>query len=192
MTMRYLLSLIFLLSSTALMAEEPSYIGIKQCKLCHQPHYDSWYGTRMSKAFELLQPGVRSEQKKTAGLDPQKDYTADPKCLPCHTTGYGKEGGFVSLEKTPEMINVQCEMCHGPGSIYAEMMIKKRGTYTLEDYITKGGMTLPSEKSNICTEACHNPNSPFVASGFKFNFKNRRDIGTHRHDIKYIDNPLNF
>jgi hypothetical protein len=186
------LLLILLLSSTAVTAEEPSYIGIKQCKLCHQPHYDSWDTTRMSKAFMLLQSGVRSEQKKAAGLDPEKDYTADPNCLTCHTTGYGKEGGFVSLELTPGMANVQCEMCHGPGSIYAEMMLKKRGTYTREDYLTKGGMTMPSEEGNVCTEACHNPRSPFIASGFKFNFENRKDIGTHRHDIEFIDNPLNF
>lgn len=190
--MRLLPLIILLLSSMTLMAEEPSYIGIKQCKLCHQPHYDSWDTTRMSKAFELLQPSVRSKQKKAAGLDPKKDYSADPNCLPCHTTGYGKEGGFVSLEQTPEMANVQCEMCHGPGSIYAEMMLKKRGTYTREDYITKGGMTLPSKENNLCTEACHNPGSPFISSGFKFNFENRKEIGTHRHDIQFIDNPLNF
>ena len=190
--MRPLLLLLFLFSLNTMAAEEPGYIGIKQCKLCHQPHYDSWYTTRMSRAFDLLKPNVRADQKRAAGLNPQQDYTADPACLTCHTTGYGKEGGFISLEKTPEMINVQCEMCHGPGSIYAEMMLKKRGTYTREDYLTRGGMTMPSKENSVCTDICHNKSSPFIGSDFKFNFENRRDIGTHRHDIEYIDNPLNY
>ena len=146
----------------------------------------------MSNAFELLKPGVRADKKKQAGLDPAKDYTADPVCLRCHTTGFGRPGGFISLEKTPDMINVQCEMCHGPGSIYAEMMLKKRGTYTRQDYITKGGMTMPSDKTNVCTESCHNKASPFIGSGFEFNFEDRKAIGTHRHDIEYIDNPFDF
>ncbi|MCF6282869.1 MAG: cytochrome c family protein [Candidatus Polarisedimenticolaceae bacterium] len=186
------LLLVLLLSPILVAAEAPFYIGIKQCKLCHQPHYDSWRTTHMSKAFDLLKANVRADKKRAAGLNPLKDYTADPACLACHTTGYGKEGGFVSLEKTPDMVNVQCEMCHGPGSIYVEMMLKKRGTYTREDYLTKGGMTMPSKESNICTTACHNQASPFINAGFEFNFENRKDIGTHRHDIEYIDNPLNF
>lgn len=146
----------------------------------------------MSKAFELLKPGVRPEKKTKVGLNPQKDYTKEPKCLKCHVTGYGKPGGFISLEQTPGMANVQCEMCHGPGSIYAEMMLKKRGTYTRQDYIEQGGMTMPTPETNVCTAKCHNTGSPFIASGFVFDFENRKAIGTHRHDLKYIDMPFDW
>lgn len=170
--------------------ETPEFIGITQCKLCHMPHFESWSTTKMSKAYDLLKPGVRRDKKKAAGLKPNKDYTRDPGCLVCHTTGYGQKGGFISIEETPDMINVQCEMCHGPGSIYVEMMLKKRGTYTKEDYLTKGKLTMPSKKNNICTEKCHNRASPFVKDGYVFNFARRRESGTHRHDIKYISNPL--
>jgi len=39
------------------------------------------------KAFAVLNPGVKAEEKKKAGLDPQKDYTTDLSCVQCHTTG---------------------------------------------------------------------------------------------------------
>lgn len=145
----------------------------------------------MSKSFELLKPGVRKEAKIKAGLDPEHDYSKEASCLPCHVTGYGKPGGFVSIEETPELAGVQCEMCHGPGSIYARMMLKKKGTYKRADYIEKGGLTLPSEKNNVCVSKCHNPKSPFVYS-LDFDFENRKAIGTHRHDLRYIDLPFDL
>jgi len=172
--------------------EEPTYIGIENCKVCHMPHFDSWKTTRMSKAFELLKPGVRVKAKREVGLDPNRDYTKAPECIHCHTTGYGKPGGFVSMKETPEMVNVQCEMCHGPGSHYAEMMLKKRGTYKREDFIKIGGMTMPSSDNNACTQQCHNQSSPFISSGFEFKFEDRKASGTHRHDIKYIDMPFDW
>ncbi|WP_457670657.1 cytochrome c family protein [Thiolapillus sp.] len=170
----------------------PKYVGIENCKLCHLPHFESWAETKMSKAFELLKPGIRAEAKRKAGLDPQQDFTKDPQCLRCHVTGYGKPGGFVSMEQTPDMANVQCEMCHGPGSIYSEMMLKKQGTYTLEEYRTKGGLTMPSPKNNVCTDQCHNPESPFTGSGYQFDFEDRKAMGTHKHDLNYIYLPFHL
>jgi len=175
-----------------LKAITPTYIGIDNCKVCHMPHFESWQTTRMSKSFELLKPGVRSEVKKKAGLDPDRDYTVSTECIRCHVTGFGKPGGFVSVAVTPGLVNVQCEACHGPGSVYAEMMLKKRGTYSREDYIAIGHMIMPSEAMNVCTDQCHNQKSPFVASGFEFDFEDRKGSGTHRHDIKYIDMPFDW
>lgn len=172
-------------SLSAFGIEKTEYVGIDNCKTCHMPHYESWSETRMSKAFELLKPGERREAKKAAGLDPEKDYTKDPNCLGCHTTGYGEPGGFVNLSSTPEMTGVQCEMCHGAGGRYTKMMYKKKGTYKREDFI-KAGMMMPSEKENVCTRKCHNAKSPFVKPGYNFDFTNRKAIGTHRHDLKYI------
>lgn len=168
------------------------YIGVENCRLCHMPHYESWAETKMSKSYELLKPNVRVEAKLKAGFDPALDYTKNDACLKCHVTGFNQIGGFTTIEETPEMAGVQCEMCHGPGSIYTEMMIKKQGTYTLEEYKTIGGLTMPSEENNLCTDKCHNQASPFVGSGYVFDFENRKASGTHRHDLQYIYMPFDF
>lgn len=183
--------LLLLLLPAGLVAEEATYVGVEQCMMCHLPHYDSWDVTRMSKAFELLKPGVRAKAKVKAGIDPDMDFSNEAFCLGCHVTGFGMPGGFVDIETTPDLTGVQCEMCHGPGSIYSKMMVKKRGTYTLADYKKKGGLTMPSAENNICVEKCHNEKSPFV-NDLKFNFEDRKAIGTHRHDLRYIYLPFDL
>ncbi|MDQ7053398.1 MAG: cytochrome c family protein [candidate division KSB1 bacterium] len=78
---------------------EFAFVGTQKCKKCHLKQYKSWKKTKMASTFDVLKPGVRAEAKKKAGLDPDKDYTTDKECLPCHTTGYGKPGGFISIER---------------------------------------------------------------------------------------------
>ena len=121
------LALTFAPAGVAL-ANSPSYVGAKKCRACHLKQFQTWEQTRMAKSFELLKAGAHADAKKKMKVDPQKDYTHDEKCLPCHTTGYGKPGGFVSLEKTPELVGVQCESCHGPGGEYL-----KEGFMTSEE-----------------------------------------------------------
>ncbi|OEU59558.1 MAG: cytochrome C, partial [Desulfobacterales bacterium PC51MH44] len=62
---------------------------------------------RKSRSFESVQ-----KMKKGLTEDEIKE------CYVCHTMGYGKPGGFISPEKTPELKNAGCEVCHGPGSIH--------------------------------------------------------------------------
>ncbi|MEL6110560.1 MAG: multiheme c-type cytochrome, partial [Planctomycetota bacterium] len=40
----------------------------------------------------------------------------DPACQRCHTTGYGRDGGFFSHRDSTGLVNVGCENCHGPSS----------------------------------------------------------------------------
>ncbi|MDH5571644.1 MAG: cytochrome c family protein [Gammaproteobacteria bacterium] len=191
--MRYLICLISLfiaIPANTLATASPEYVGIELCRMCHIPHFESWSETKMSQAFDLLKPGVRSDAKTKAGLDPETDYTNNSACLMCHTTGFGRPGGFISMDKTPDMANVQCEMCHGPGSLYAQMMLQVKGTYTRQDYINKGKMIMPSKQNNVCTQQCHNQASPFVKPDYNFDFENRKAIGTHKHNLQYIYMPF--
>lgn len=173
------------LSAASVAGATASYVGAKKCRACHIKQFQSWEKTRMARAFELLRPGVAAAAKKKANLEPQKDYTHDQECVGCHTTGFGMPGGFVSLEKTPELVGVQCESCHGPGSEYL-----KEGGMTLKNKeykragLVKLGLVVISGKT--CTLQCHNDKSPFVAKNYVFDYAKRRSEGTHEHiALKY-------
>jgi hypothetical protein len=75
------------------------YVSATPCAQCHANIHTDWSATLHAHAMEALQ---------SVG---QQD---NPGCQPCHTTGYGQTGGFVSLMETPELEGVQCEDCHGP------------------------------------------------------------------------------
>jgi len=77
---------------------ETTYLGVAKCAECHQPFAESWEKTRHARAFSSLEQAGKS---------------ANPECLKCHTVGFGEEGGFLSIETTPGLSNVQCEVCHG-------------------------------------------------------------------------------
>lgn len=75
------------------------YVGAEVCAQCHANIHTEWSATLHTQAMTALQSVGQAD---------------NPGCLPCHTTGYGQDGGFVSLATTPELANVQCEDCHGP------------------------------------------------------------------------------
>jgi hypothetical protein len=166
--------------------DEHAYVGSKKCKMCHLKEWKSWSETKMAKSFELLQPGIRAEQKKAAGLDPDKDYSMDAECLPCHTVGYGKEGGFSNLESTPDHAGVGCEMCHGPGGTYIQKqyMSLQNKNYKRDEIIAVG--MVDQINAETCTAVCHNNESPFVGEDYVFDFEARKDEGIHeRYPLKY-------
>lgn len=161
------------------------YLGVKKCKACHLKQYKAWKKTTMADSFENLKALVKEAEKQKAGLDPGKDYTTDEKCLRCHTTGYGRPGGFKSAEETPHMAGVQCEGCHGPGSEYRKIM-KKNKKYKLAE-AKAAGLIIPAEDEKGCM-SCHGSDSPFtekVDPKYVFDFKARLEK-THRHyPLKY-------
>lgn len=126
-------------------SEGPPYIGIEECRSCHSNEYEKWKDTRHSRAFQAL---LKTGQE------------TNPDCLPCHTTGYSRGGGFMNLESTPQMKDVQCESCHGPGSEYTGDNMPKM-------------FTLPAPAEKVCT-GCHTQEwSP------GFNFQEMREKIKH-------------
>ncbi|MGD2109623.1 MAG: multiheme c-type cytochrome, partial [Phycisphaerae bacterium] len=89
---------------TGEVAVRPAYVGVDACIECHLEVHASWTDTRHAGAFETL---IADGEEENAA------------CLPCHTVGYDGAGGFVDLATTPELAGVQCENCHGPGSLHA-------------------------------------------------------------------------
>lgn len=113
----YLLIVFFSLSCAVSMTvlaqskgRSPVYVGSEACKGCHESEYNNFvtYAKKSSsyRSIERLQKGLTEEEIRG--------------CYFCHTTGYGKPGGFISLEKTPHLKNAGCEVCHGPGEFHVK------------------------------------------------------------------------
>ena len=166
-------------------AEDHAFVGSKKCRKCHIKEHKSWAKTKMGMSFDVLKPGERAEQKTAAGLDATKDYTKDAECLPCHTVGYGKPGGFVDIETTPELAGVGCESCHGAGGTYIEdqYMSLKNKEYKRADIVAVG---MTDQITAAVCEGCHNTKSPFVGDDYVFDFETKKDEGTHENfPLKY-------
>jgi len=77
------------------------YLGEKTCRRCHETEYQKYTKQAHARAFETL---VKAERDAT------------PECIVCHVVGLGQAGGFISKQSTPDLVNVQCENCHGMGT----------------------------------------------------------------------------
>lgn len=88
----------------------PLYVGSAACEPCHEEEYTSFI------QYAKKSNSYRSIERLEKGLSPE-DLR---KCYSCHTTGYGRPGGFISVEETPELKNAGCEVCHGPGEIHVQ------------------------------------------------------------------------
>lgn len=92
--------------ASALAANNPggqasAYVQSEACAKCHVAEYESWRNSRHSHAFAALET---------------KQRTFDAACIGCHSLGFQKPGGFINIKATPQLANVQCESCHGPGA----------------------------------------------------------------------------
>ena len=85
-------------------AGEAGYVGVEKCLECHEETRAFWEKDRHHDAWETI-----VEDKKTF----------DIYCVSCHVTGFMRPGGS-SIKKLDGLHDVQCESCHGPGSLHAE------------------------------------------------------------------------
>ncbi|MEE2758200.1 MAG: multiheme c-type cytochrome [Myxococcota bacterium] len=84
---------------------QSKYAGIAECEDCHPEAVEFWQKTKHAQAWGTL---VKA------------DKTFDAECVSCHVTGWQQPGGSV-LGQTKNLESVQCEVCHGPGHIHAEL-----------------------------------------------------------------------
>lgn len=166
---------------------KPKFVGALKCNSsCHDPMYLAWAETPHAKAYNLLKPGERAKAKKKAKLDPDKDYTGDPNCLRCHTTGYKQLGGFKGPDAKkptrkedpdePNIAAVGCEMCHTVmgGAMTRYIMKEKKEKFTRTEVEAVG---LRYDYENVCKRCHEHPNTPFQPSvdpKYKFNFEERK------------------
>ncbi|HYQ04199.1 MAG TPA: multiheme c-type cytochrome [Polyangiaceae bacterium] len=106
-------------------AGQSHYVGVEVCTTCHKSEREFWNRTQHSAAYATL-----SSAHKEFNLD----------CVSCHVTGYDKPGGstVVHVEK---LSNVQCEVCHGPGSRHVETPLEDKS------------IAMPEQ--GLCASQCH-------------------------------------
>ena len=87
------------------------YVGNTKCRLCHRKFF---LGRKKDPHDHAMESLIK------------RGYQDNSHCLPCHSTGYGVPNGFVSMEETPRLAHVQCEGCHGPGSVHVKIARRTR------------------------------------------------------------------
>ena len=135
-----------------------TYVGSAACADCHDEAYEVWENSRHAHATQtLVTPPERYEVPRHH----------DPECLSCHVVGWNPQlyqpyqSGYWGLTKTPEMHNVGCENCHGPGSAHVAAQ-SGEGSFTSEqiEQLTQQ-MRLPLDQARQTCLECHDlDNSP--------------------------------
>ena len=106
---------------------QSSYVGITGCTTCHQSEGAFWEKTPHHTAYETL-----AKQNKQFNLE----------CVGCHVTGYEAPGG-TTVAHVDGLTDVQCEVCHGPGSRHV-------GSPSNKAFIS-----VPDRA--LCAQKCHHP-----------------------------------
>jgi hypothetical protein len=88
------------------------YVGVNACKPCHMGEakgriWETWKATEHASAYDHL----------------DLENRGNPSCLACHTTGYGDS--IAPGRDWSDLLAVQCEACHGPGSEYKSLSVMK-------------------------------------------------------------------
>jgi hypothetical protein len=90
-----------------------AFVGTEKCLACHATAAATWSASAHAHSFATL-------------IDRKAD--ADPRCIGCHTTGFGSQSGYRRASGAARLVNVGCESCHGPGSLHVR---QKEGDSTV-------------------------------------------------------------
>jgi peroxiredoxin/nitrate/TMAO reductase-like tetraheme cytochrome c subunit len=134
------------------------YTGSEACRSCHEKEFATWSHQPHAAAVAKLE-------------DPAE--TSNPECLRCHTTAFGKPGGFPTdgrPAQLPDLAVVGCESCHGPG-----------GEHVPEETPKIGNIVALGDKCDSCVilqicGSCHDEdNDP----GFEFELQGKIELQRH-------------
>jgi uncharacterized protein YgiM (DUF1202 family) len=145
-----------------LMRGQFKYVGVSVCADCHTEStgdFDKgavqvWQGHFHAQAHKTLQRDYTQEiASRTRGVeDPANDW----RCVKCHQAAFGAGPEQTASSYRAEE-GVTCEVCHGPGSAYAE---EDHGP-EIANREAMGFRVLRnlSDRREVCT-SCHNNASP--------------------------------
>ena len=157
-------------------AQDAKYVGLKKCKTCHKKELignqmGAWQEAQHSKAYETLKgaDALKVAEQQKLSVPPHEA----PECLKCHVTAYGEDAAMFAKGPLDVANGVQCESCHGPGSLY-----KKKKTMADHDKSVAAGMWEPDKDEKICTK-CHNDESPTWDAAAGFDFAKRKEEIAH-------------
>jgi peroxiredoxin/nitrate/TMAO reductase-like tetraheme cytochrome c subunit len=141
-----------------LLPTSAKYVGSDACRSCHSAEFETWSKSPHSHAVETL---AKNGSENNA------------ECLRCHTTGFGRSGGFAegsSAADQPDLGRVGCESCHGPG-----------GDHVSDGSVKIGTIVSLGDKCDSCVilqicGSCHDQaNDP----GFEFAVQEKIDRQRH-------------
>lgn len=135
-----------------------AYVGSQACQACHPAEFETW-----SK-----QPHARSMASLEA-----KGATGNHECLACHTTAYGRPGGFpkgAPPKDHPAMAQVGCESCHGPGGDHVKPDAARVGT--IVSLTDKCGTCVILQICGTCHDDVNDP-------GFEFEVEKKIEAQKH-------------
>lgn len=147
---------------TPVLEEEPRFVGALGCQSCHGVDsgdriYGMWRSSTHARAYATL----GTDRAKV--IASENGITGNPQeaieCLRCHTTGAGEPPGRFEASFDPAQ-GVQCESCHGPGSLY-------RFEAVMRDPVGSGDAGLLEVNRQTCMN-CHDPGR---AHGNPFDFE---------------------
>lgn len=110
------------------------FVGAARCAECHSGIHDDWAETLHAEALDTLEAIGQG---------------SNAVCLPCHTVGFGEEGGFVDRATTNALAGVQCENCHGPGRDHVE---------NVNDESLRPPISIAASVCGACHTGEHHPN----------------------------------
>ncbi|HXV35886.1 MAG TPA: multiheme c-type cytochrome [Myxococcota bacterium] len=134
------------------------HVGSEACRACHASEYETWAASPHARAVATLAEAGKS---------------GDADCLACHTTGFGRPGGFskdLAADAQSDLARVGCESCHGPGADHVAPDAPKAGTI-----VSLGDKCDSCVILQICGSCHDDVNDP----GFEFEVLEKIELQRH-------------